>query len=85
MGVLHAGTALTKVHRHVGLSGASAGASGRPATPKIEFSRSSAVTCGHLVRYWVREQGFQGMRFSPIYHPNSTWLNSKEHYPLWGG
>lgn len=35
------------------------------------------------LRYWVREQGFQGMRFSPIYHPNSTWLNSKEHYPLW--
>ncbi len=23
------------------------------------------------------------MRFSPIYHPISTWLNSKEHYPLW--
>jgi predicted TIM-barrel fold metal-dependent hydrolase len=23
------------------------------------------------------------MRFSPIYHPHSTWLNSKEHYPLW--
>src|SRR5204863_5170974 len=35
------------------------------------------------LRYWVREHGFQGMRFSPIYHPNSTWLNSKEHYPLW--
>ena len=35
------------------------------------------------LRYWVREQGFQGMRFSPIYHPGSTWLNSKEHYPLW--
>jgi predicted TIM-barrel fold metal-dependent hydrolase len=35
------------------------------------------------LRYWVREQGFQGMRFSPIYHPNSSWLNSKEHYPLW--
>jgi len=35
------------------------------------------------LRYWIREQGFQGMRFSPIYHPNSTWLNSKEHYPLW--
>ena len=28
----------------------------------------------HL-RYWVKEQGFQGMRFSPIYHPKSTWLN----------
>ena len=36
----------------------------------------------HL-RYWVTEHGFQGMRFSPIYHPKSTWLNSKEHYPLW--
>jgi predicted TIM-barrel fold metal-dependent hydrolase len=35
------------------------------------------------LRYWIREHGFQGMRFSPIYHPNSTWLNSKEHYPLW--
>ena len=35
------------------------------------------------LRYWVREHGFQGMRFSPIYHPDSTWLNSKEHYPLW--
>lgn len=35
------------------------------------------------LRYWVTERGFQGMRFSPIYHPNSTWLNSKEHYPLW--
>src|SRR6202161_1251438 len=35
------------------------------------------------LRYWVKEKGFQGMRFSPIYHPKSTWLNSKEHYPLW--
>lgn len=35
------------------------------------------------LRYWVTERGFQGMRFSPIYHPDSTWLNSKEHYPLW--
>jgi predicted TIM-barrel fold metal-dependent hydrolase len=35
------------------------------------------------LRYWMREHSFQGMRFSPIYHPNSTWLNSKEHYPLW--
>jgi len=35
------------------------------------------------LRYWIKEHGFQGMRFSPIYHPNSTWLNSKEHYPLW--
>ncbi|HEY3835345.1 MAG TPA: amidohydrolase family protein [Bryobacteraceae bacterium] len=35
------------------------------------------------LRYWIQEQGFQGMRFSPIYHPNATWLNSKEHYPLW--
>jgi predicted TIM-barrel fold metal-dependent hydrolase len=23
------------------------------------------------------------MRFSPIYHPQSTWLNSKDLYPLW--
>ena len=35
------------------------------------------------LRYWIEEHGFQGMRFSPIYHPKSTWLNSKEHYPLW--
>jgi predicted TIM-barrel fold metal-dependent hydrolase len=35
------------------------------------------------LRYWVNEHGFQGMRFSPIYHPRSTWLNSPEHYPLW--
>jgi len=35
------------------------------------------------LRYSIREQGFQGIRFSPIYHPNSTWLNAKEHYPLW--
>ncbi len=35
------------------------------------------------LRYWVKEHGFQGMRFSPIYHPKSTWLNSKAHYPLW--
>jgi predicted TIM-barrel fold metal-dependent hydrolase len=35
------------------------------------------------LRYWIKERGFQGMRFSPIYHPDSTWLNSKEHYPLW--
>lgn len=35
------------------------------------------------LRYWVKEHGFQGMRFSPLYHPKATWLNSKEHYPLW--
>jgi len=35
------------------------------------------------LRYWITEHGFQGMRFSPIYHPKSTWLSSKEHYPLW--
>jgi predicted TIM-barrel fold metal-dependent hydrolase len=35
------------------------------------------------LRYWIKERGFQGMRFSPIYHPTETWLNSKEHYPLW--
>src|SRR5690242_17332891 len=35
------------------------------------------------LRYWVKEHGFQGMRFSPIYHPQSTWLNSKDLYPLW--
>ncbi len=35
------------------------------------------------LRFWVEEHGFQGMRFSPIYHPQATWLNSKEHYPLW--
>lgn len=35
------------------------------------------------LRYWVKEHGFQGMRFSPLYHPKSTWLNSKRLYPLW--
>lgn len=35
------------------------------------------------LRYWIREHGFQGMRFSPLYAPNSTWLNAKELYPLW--
>ena len=35
------------------------------------------------LRYWIAQRGFQGMRFSPIYHPKSTWLNSKQHYPLW--
>jgi predicted TIM-barrel fold metal-dependent hydrolase len=35
------------------------------------------------LRYWITEHGFQGMRFSPLYHPDSTWLNSKDHYPLW--
>jgi predicted TIM-barrel fold metal-dependent hydrolase len=35
------------------------------------------------LRYWISDQGFQGMRFSPIYHPQSTWLNAKESYPLW--
>jgi predicted TIM-barrel fold metal-dependent hydrolase len=35
------------------------------------------------LRYWMRKHNFQGMRFSPIYHPQATWLNSKEHYPLW--
>lgn len=35
------------------------------------------------LRYWMKEHGFQGMRFSPIYHPKATWLNSKDMYPLW--
>ncbi|MBI1353799.1 MAG: amidohydrolase family protein [Acidobacteria bacterium] len=35
------------------------------------------------LRYWIADQGMHGMRFSPIYHRQSTWLNSKEHYPLW--
>lgn len=35
------------------------------------------------LRYWVKERGLHGMRFSPIYHPKSTWLNSPDHYPLW--
>ena len=36
-----------------------------------------------ILRYWVKEHGFQGMRFSPIYHPRSTWLNAKSFYPVW--
>jgi predicted TIM-barrel fold metal-dependent hydrolase len=35
------------------------------------------------LRYWVLDHGFQGMRFSPLYHPDSTWLNSRAHDPLW--
>ena len=35
------------------------------------------------LRYWINEHGFQGMRFSPLYHPQSTWLNSQALYPLW--
>jgi predicted TIM-barrel fold metal-dependent hydrolase len=35
------------------------------------------------LRYWIQEHGFQGMRFSPIYHPGAAWLNSKERYALW--
>lgn len=35
------------------------------------------------LKYWVEEHGFQGMRFSPIYHPESKWLNSRDHDPLW--
>ena len=35
------------------------------------------------LRYWIEEHGFQGMRFSPIYAPHATWLNSKSQYPLW--
>jgi predicted TIM-barrel fold metal-dependent hydrolase len=35
------------------------------------------------LRYWMKEHDFQGMRFSPIYAPQSTWLNSKDLYPLW--
>lgn len=35
------------------------------------------------LRYWIKERGLSGMRFSPIYHPTSTWLNSPAHYPLW--
>jgi hypothetical protein len=34
------------------------------------------------LRYWVQEHGFQGMRFSPICHPQATGLNSKDLYPL---
>lgn len=35
------------------------------------------------LRYWIREHGFQGMRFSPIYHPKLNWLNDKSQYPIW--
>src|SRR5882757_813724 len=51
------------------------GASSRPDLRSRNFLisagtiRTSRIVCG-------------GMRFSPIYHPNSTWLNPKEHYPL---
>jgi predicted TIM-barrel fold metal-dependent hydrolase len=35
------------------------------------------------LRYWMEEHGFQGMRFSPLYHPKSTWLNAGDQCPLW--
>ena len=35
------------------------------------------------LRYWMEEHGFQGMRFSPLYAPKSTWLNSRDQYRLW--
>jgi predicted TIM-barrel fold metal-dependent hydrolase len=38
---------------------------------------------GDQLEYWIRERGFSGMRLSPIYHPDQTWLNSPDNYPLW--
>ena len=35
------------------------------------------------LRYWVREHGFQGCASVRSTIRKSTWLNSKEHYPLW--
>lgn len=35
------------------------------------------------LRYWIKEKGFQGMRFSPIYHPKLAWLNDRSQYPIW--
>ncbi len=35
------------------------------------------------LRYWVKEHGFQGMRFSPIYHPKLNWLNDPSQFQLW--
>jgi len=35
------------------------------------------------LRYWMEEHGFQGMRFSPLYAPKSSWLNSRDQYRLW--
>ncbi len=35
------------------------------------------------LRSWIKEKGFQGMRFSPIYHPKLSWLNDKSQYPIW--
>ncbi|HXH51063.1 MAG TPA: amidohydrolase family protein [Terriglobia bacterium] len=35
------------------------------------------------LRYWMEEHGFQGMRFSPLYDPKSSWLNARDQYPLW--
>jgi len=34
------------------------------------------------LRYWVREHGLQGMRFSPIYHPISIFLIYIEDYQM---
>ena len=35
------------------------------------------------LEYWIRERGLVGMRLSPIYHSDQTWLNSAQNYPLW--
>jgi predicted TIM-barrel fold metal-dependent hydrolase len=35
------------------------------------------------LRYWMEEHRFQGMRFSPLYDPKSSWLNARDQYPLW--
>src|SRR5579885_3449613 len=49
----------------------------------ISYSLHRYPKVSDNLRYWVKEHGFQGMRFSPIYHPKSTWLNDKGQYPLW--
>src|ERR671926_300347 len=66
----------------LGTLAAGATAAALPAATPLIIDPQGPDPAGRL-RYWVREHGFQGMRFSPIYHPNATWLNSKEHYPLW--
>src|SRR6266478_1481130 len=43
----------------------------------------STLFAPERLRYWIKERGFQCMRFSPLYHPQSTWLSSKALYPLW--
>ncbi|MBI4662007.1 MAG: amidohydrolase [Verrucomicrobia bacterium] len=41
-------------------------------------------TVAEKLAFWVREHGFAGMRFSPIYYPGKdAWLNAPSSHALW--